>query len=419
MSAAPPAKASFFRNRFVQAIMLSGILLQIGIWVRNFAILLFVMDKTNNDPFSVSLISVVEFAPIFLFSFIGGTFADRWRPKQTMVWCDVLSALSVFAVLLTLIYGTWEAVFFVTLVSAILSQFSQPSAMKLFKIHVPAEQLQMGMAMFQTLMAIFMIIGPIIGTFVYQTFGIYTAIGVMGVSFLLSAAVLVFLPADRKAEEENGETGLWQEMKDGFSYVLSKTVLKSLGGAFVFAGLAVGIIQPLGVFIVMERLGLPKESVQWLLMINGAAMLIGGGLVMGVAKKVAPQKLVAAGFLVSAISIIAVGLSTNLPLTLTVQFFNGLFFPCIHIGISTMILQATEEAFVGRVNGVLNPLFMGMMVLTMSLAGWLKAQFSLVVVYEAAGVLFLIGMVIILPLFKINLTPKEEQGAAELNEGAQ
>ncbi len=405
---------SFFRNRFVQAIMLSGVFLQIGIWVRNFAILLFVMEQTNNDPYAVSLISVAEFAPIFIFSFIGGTYADRWRPKRTMVWCDILSAFSVFVVLLALIFGTWKAVFFATLVSAILSQFSQPSAMKLFKQHIPAEQLQMGMAMFQSLMAIFMILGPVIGTMVYQSFGIQIAVGVMGVAFLLSAAVLTFLPPDIKGTGEKPKTKLSQEMVDGFRYVLSKPVLKTLGWTFAVAGLAVGILQPLGIFIILERLHLPKEFLQWLMMVNGAAMLIGGALVMGVSKKVSPQKLLAIGMFVSAISVFGMGLSTNATLTLIIQFFNGLFFPCIHIGINTLILQTTEESFVGRVNGVLNPLFMGMMVITMSLAGLLKQQFSLVPVYMMAGVLFLIGMFIVIPLFKVKQSTHNEDTIKEL-----
>ena len=212
--------SSFFQNRFVQVIMASSIFLQIGIWVRNFAILLFVMDKTNNDPIAVSLISVAEFAPIFIFSFIGGTFADRWRPKRTMVWCDLLSAISVFAVLLTIIFGTWQAVFFVTFISSILSQFSQPSAMKLFKIHVPEEYMQTGMAIFQTIMSIFMIIGPMLGTIVFQKFGINIAISIMGIAFFISASVLTILPADKIIERENITTNFWEELKEGFSLCL-------------------------------------------------------------------------------------------------------------------------------------------------------------------------------------------------------
>ncbi|EHJ00976.1 major facilitator superfamily MFS_1 [Clostridium sp. DL-VIII] len=403
--------SSFFRNRFVQVIMISSIFLQIGIWVRNFAILLFVMDKTDNNPIAVSLISVAEFAPIFIFSFIGGTFADRWRPKRTMVWCDLLSSVSVFAVLLTIIFGSWQAVFFVTFISSILSQFSQPSAMKLFKIHVPEEFMQTGMAIFQTLLSIFMIIGPMLGTIVFQKFGIDVSISIMGVAFFLSASVLTLLPPDKIVEKKENSNNFLEELKEGFNYVWQERALTILGSVFATAGLAVGIIQPLGVFLIVERLGLPKENLQLLLMVNGAAMFIGGGLVMTISKKVMPQKLLAVGLLVNAISMVGMGLSSSWIVILMFQFFNGFFMPCIQIGINTLILQLTKAEFVGRVNGVLNPMFMGFMVITMSLTGWLKSQFSLTVLYIAAGLLFLIGTLLTSLIF--NVSVQNETDSAE------
>ncbi|WP_392396682.1 MFS transporter [Priestia megaterium] len=397
-----------FGNRVFQAIIISGLFLQIGIWVRNFAVLLFIMEKTNGDPFAVSLISVAEFAPIFIFSFIGGTFADRWRPKRTMVWCDILSAISVFAVLVTLILGSWHIVFFATLISAILSQFSQPSGMKLFKMHLPEEQMQVGMSVYQTVFAIFMVLGPILGTFAFQAFGISLSIAITGTAFLLSAAALTFLPSDRKMEEENGTTSLLSEMKSGVKYVLGKKELSLLGLCFLAAGLGIGFIQPLSIFLVTDQLGLAKENLQWLLTANGIGMILGGAVVMIFAKTVAPQRLLAVGMVGNAIGFAIMGLSVNLWLTLGAQLLNGLMLPCIQIGINTMILQRTEAAFIGRVNGILSPLFTGAMVLTMSIAGILKEQFSLVAIFEAAAVLFIIGLLFILPLYNLKEETKQE-----------
>ncbi|MEK4516074.1 MFS transporter [Paenibacillus sp. FSL H8-0122] len=390
---------SLFRNRFLQTILLSSVLLQIGIWVRNFAILLYVAERTNNDPYAISLISVAEFAPIFVFSFIGGTFADRWRPKRTMIWCDSLSAVSVFAVLLSIHFGSWESVYLVAFISAILSQFSQPSSMRLFKFHVPEEQLQQGMALFQSLMAIFMVLGPMLGTFVYSTFGLEISIAVMGVAFLLSALVLIRLPEDHMEAGTVAEKGQFRkDFTEGFRYVWQSQVLRMLGLAFVLAGLAVGVSQALNLFIVTERLGRSKEFLQYMLMVNGAAMLIGGGLVAAFAKKVPPQLLLAMGMLAGAVCTTIVGFSTSIPLTLTIQFLNGLMFPCIHIGISTMILRWSNSSIVGRVNGVLNPMFVGMMVVSMSFAGALKSAFSLSTIYGGAGILFLLGALMMLPI---------------------
>lgn len=410
-SQAPAAAGAgaLFRNRVVQVIMLSGVFLQLGIWVRNFAILLYVSDQTNNNEIAISLISVAEFSPIFLFSFIGGTFADRWRPKRTMVWCDLLSAVSVFAVLLTLVYGTWKAVFFATFISAILSQFSQPSGLKLFKLHVPDSLMQMGMSMFQTMMAAFMIIGPMLGSYVYFTFGIDWAIAIMGVCFLLSAAVLAFLPSDRVEEDRKDTPRIWEDMKLGFRYVRNSKLLICLGGCFLAAGLGIGLISPLGIFLVEERLGESKDFLQWFMAVNGAAMIIGGGMTLGLSRKLSPQLLLIIGMLVNAATFIAFSFTTHTWLALIIQFASGLVMPCIHIGINTMILKNTEEAYVGRVNGALSPLFMGAMVVMMSLAGYLKKLLTLPPLYVISACLFLVGIAVLLPILK---TPAKQPSAA-------
>ncbi|MCM3765178.1 MFS transporter [Neobacillus niacini] len=402
---------ALFRNRVIQTILLSTFFLQIGVWVRNYSILLFVVEKTNGDPVAVSLISVAEFAPIFLFSFIGGTFADRWRPKRTMIWCDFLSAVSIFVVLLALVFGSWKAIFFATLVSSILSQFSQPSGMKLFKTHVREELIQMGMSIYQTMFALFMILGPVLGTFVYQRYGIDVAIAIMGVAFLLSAAILFLLPPDHVVEEKEENTTVVQEMKAGFKYVLNSRALTLLGGCFAAAGLALGLTQPLAVFLVTEKLGLPKENLQWLMAAFGAGMILGGGLTVGLAKKTPPQILLAIGMAANVIGFIMLGLSEWFWLTLGVQFVTGLFMPCIHIGINTMILKNTDAAFIGRVNGILNPVFMGTMVITMTASGWLKQTFSLVAMYEGSALLFLVGVLFLVPLVKGSTVMKKTEGA--------
>lgn len=391
------------KNRFVQGILASALFLQIGIWVRNFAVLLYVMEMTKGDAFAISMISVAEFAPIFIFSFIGGTFADRWKPKKTMVWCETLSSISVFAVLITLMFGTWKIVFFVTLISAILSQFSQPSGMKLFKQHLSAEQIQLAMSIYQTIFAIFMVLGPILGTFIFHSFGIYISIIITGIAFLLAAAVLLFLPKDRENDNEKKEITLLQEMLDGIKYVKKKKALTLLGLCFMAAGLGIGLIQPLGIFIVTEQLGLSKESLQWLLTVNGAGMIVGGALAMVFAKNVAPQKMLIIGMLGQAIGIGIIGYSTNLWVTLTAQLFSGLALPCIQIGINTLIIQNSDTDFIGRVNGILSPLFTGSMVVTMSIAGSLKEMFSLSMMYEGTALLFIIGLLFILPIY--NLKP--------------
>jgi len=417
MSTANGARpAGLFGNRFFQTVLLSNVMLQIGIWVRNFAILLFVTDMTDSDPIAISMIYVAEFLPIFLFSFIGGTFADRWRPKRTMVWSDFLSALSVFAVMATLAAGVWQMVFFATLVSSILSQFSQPSAMRMFKIHLHPEQLQQAMAFFQSMVAIFMVGGPALGTFMYNRFGIEISIAVMGVAFLLSAVVLLRLPETPSGREAAGGAAAGaagmpagaqarpgnfrEELAEGFRYVWRSPVLRMLGLTFALAGIGVGMVQPLGIFVVTEKLGQEKEFLQFLLMVNGVAMLAGGGLIAALARRILPQKLLAFGMFAGALTTLGIGLSEHVWLTLVLQFISGLTFPSIHIGISTMILRWSDESIVGRVNGGLNPMFMGMMVVMIATGGSLKAWFPLEALYAVSALVMALGTAALATIFK-------------------
>jgi len=400
--------SDLFRNRFVRAIFVSSLFLQVGIWVRNFAVLLFVMEKTNGNAFAVSMISVAEFAPIFIFSFIGGTFADRWKPKRTMIWCDILSAISIFLVLITLVIGSWKIIFFATLISAILSQFSQPSGMKLFKMHLAEDLIQSAMSIYQTIFAVFMVLGPVVGTFVFKLFRIDVSIAITGVAFLPSAVALLFITADQDVEKADNTTSVLEEMKAGVKYVLAKKELKLLGLCFMAAGLALGMIQPLNIFLVTERLALAKENLQWLLMANGIGMILGGALSVMFTRKVAPQRLLVIGMLANAIGMSVVGFSTSLSLTIGAEFFTGLFFPCIQIGINTMILQSTKAEFIGRVNGTLSPLFTGSMVLTMSLSGILKQMTSIVLIFELSAIIFVIGILVIMPIFNMKIQPQTE-----------
>ncbi|MGG1515024.1 MFS transporter [Paenibacillus oryzisoli] len=399
-----------FTNPYVRTIFVSRVFLQLGIWIRNLAVLLYVTDLTHNDSFYVSLISVLEYAPIFIFALIGGTLADRWRPKRTMVWSDAISAASVLAVWTALALGSWYALLVGTFLSASLSQFSQPSALKLYKKHVPAQHFQSVMALSQSLAAVFMVVGPLVGTFIFIQAGIQLSLALTFVFFLLSALTLATLPRDVQEFQTAARGSLLAEMKAGVRYIAATRALRVLSAAFATAGLAAGLIQPLLIFIVMEKLGMEKSFIQWTLMINGAAMLVGGMAIMGIAKKVKPQVLLMIGLLVSAVCTVIVGASTSLVLSLAMQVISGLFYPCIQVGIQSMIMRNTEAAFIGRVGGAITPIFMGMMVIGMLLGSYVKEASSLFTVYAVSGGLLAVGAMLLLPLLTGSGKRVQEQG---------
>jgi len=394
------------QNRFLRTLILSRLCVQVGVWVRSIAVLMFVMDKTGGDPFAVALISAAEVAPIFLFSIIGGMAADQFRSKRMMVLCDFLSGLSVLAVMAAMMSGAWKAVFFATLFSSVLSQFSEPASMKLYKQHVPPHQMQSSLALYQTLMAVFMLAGPLVGTMVYQVYGVDMSLAVMAGAFLLSAFVLSFLPREKEGAAAAGpEPKISREVLEGVRYVWRVPVLRWLGAVFMMVGLAMGLLDPIGVFIVTEQLGLPKEDMQWLMMSAGAGMVVGGLVTMSMAGRLRTQTMLTGGLLMLAISLGVVGYSTSVPLTLGARFLGGLCMPLIMSGINTIMIQHTNERYIGRANGVLSLAYMGTMTLAVGLSSHLMEMMSLSALMELATGLLMIGVLLSLPLAKHLVPP--------------
>ena len=262
-----------FQNKVFRIVMVTDIIQQLGIWVRNIAVLFFVIEKTQADPVAVSLISVAEYLPMFVFAYIGGTLADRWNPKHTMIWGDYLSAFSVGAVFLAITLGAWQGIFLVTFLSTVVTQFSVPSSAILFKRFIPGEQVNAAISLSQAQMSLFLIVGPILGTLFYTTLGWGFSLGLIGGLFLLSATVQFLLPSVPRNPERR-TAGIVGEMKEGIGFLRENRAIMMLLGLLCLFCFGQGLLQPLTVFVLDQQLGLGKEALQWFFALAGGGLLI-------------------------------------------------------------------------------------------------------------------------------------------------
>lgn len=381
---------SLFKNRVFLIVAGADLLQQIGIWIRNMALLFYVMEQSGNNPVAVSLLTALEYLPIFLFSLIGGTFADRWNPKKTVIAGDALSAVSILVILLLVLAGLWQAVFVATVVSAIVSQFSQPSSSVLFRQHVPAEQVGSAVGITQSLMAIFTILGPILGTFIYTQLVLNASLIALILVFLTAAGIQLLLP-DAKREARPAPTSAWTDLKDGLHYVWERSNLRITAALFLISGLSIGLTQPLDVFLVIERLGLPKEGVQWLTASEGIGMLVGGLAAAAAAGWIGRYRRgVMTGIMLiwSVLTFVEV-LSVWTPLTASARVLSGLCGAFFQVIFTAFMIQEVKQEYIGRANGVMIPVMMAGILLGTGISGILMNVSSLFVVYGVSSLLTL------------------------------
>lgn len=383
-----------WRNRVFLIVFSTDLLENIGVWIRNMALLFFVMEISGNNPTAVSLLTAIEYVPILLFSVIGGALADRWDPKRTMISANLLSSLSVCVIAVLLWKGYWSAVFFATFVSAVVSQFSQPASAKVFKIHVPEEQVGSAISVSQSMGSLFILFGPIVGTFVYEASGVYVSLFAMALLFLLSAFMLLGLPSSKRASsvsDSHEKTSLLAEIKDGIRYVRHHSHLRGIVWLFAMLGLGSGLINPLEVFLVTDRLQLPKESIQWFTALEGVGMLLGGILASALHRQLNGKLVIHGAIVFFAVSVVVEALSTSAPLTGTMRLLSGVLLAFLQIVLSMKMIHLVAEEYVGRVNGTMTPLFVALVMISSFVVSPLMELTSLITVFCLSGFFLLLG----------------------------
>lgn len=381
------------KNRVFQIIMATDTIQQMSIWIRNMAVLFFVIEQTDADPVAISLITIFEYLPIFVFSYFGGAMADKWNPKKTMIIGDSLSAISVLVILFLIIQGFWQAVFAATLVSSIVTQFSAPSSIIMFKRNIRDELITPAISISQSMLSLYLIVGPIIGTLLYETLGIEVSLTIIAILFFLSSMVQFLLPKSPANPELQGAT-VMNQLKEGLIYIYHDTGLRVLFTVLAVFGFSMGLIQPLTVFILTDRLGIDPENLQWFYALSGVGLLVGAILSMTVVGKLKTRTILFACMLVYAVLTGTEALSTVVYITAPLYFLSGVTTAFVQVAISAPLIKTVPEAYVGRINGMVSPLLIGGLLLGAALSGVLMKQLSLIPVYMISVGFILICSVI-------------------------
>jgi hypothetical protein len=207
-------------------------------------------------------------------------------------------------------------------------------------------------------------------------------------------------PVQRTAAEPRGLVGEWV---DGLRMVAGDREL--VWGLVVngLAAVAQGIFTVLFVLFVTRVLGGDGADVGLLRGVQAIGGLLGGVVVVGLARRLEPGRLLGVSLLVFAVIDLAMW---NGPLVTTSQWlYLGLFvaagIPGIGFltGLTALVQERTEDAYLGRVFATYYGAFNGLMALGMLLAGLLGDTVGVVPVLNGqAGLYLLAGVVAVATL---------------------
>ncbi len=331
----------------------------------------------SGSALAVSVLSLLKAIPALVLGTVAGIFVDRWPRK----WIMVTSNLAQFALVLIIPWTrSLFVVFVVYFLLSLVSQFFIPARSATIPMLVPESALMTANSLFAVAFVGAIAIGPAVGGWIIDRFGMDMAYWVDGLTFLVPAIAVSFLSIPRQAAqtEQFNLSGDWRE---GFGVARSRAdVLYSL----ILIGavsLLIASLSTLGVILVRESLGGSAGDFGLVMSVTGAGMLCGAVISPILGRRSNRLLLACCGAILGGMVMVGMALSMRMTGVMVAGFGLGFSIITVQVNAQT-ILQQTPDRLRGRVLG-LSQSVMGSVTfaaagLAGGLAGWLGARGVLV-----------------------------------------
>jgi MFS family permease len=381
----------------------AGVLFSLtGNWVEA-AAFGYVVLLLGGSAATLGLIGFLNTIPNLIWGLPAGALADRHDPRRLLALFQ--GANACVAVLLAVLWQTGALT--VPLLGAIavvggsLGTLSFPAFQGALASTVPPRDLESAVAVNSLILQTARFAGPALAGFLLAEAGPTWVFAVNAVSFAGVFVAVAAIPrrSAAAAAARRGAERLGGAMREGLRYVFGQRSIASLmvltlvGG--VFGSPPVAFMLP---GIARFQLGGGAATLGALTAALGLGSLAGSLVLLAIARRTNKGEPIIAGYLVTALAIAAVGLTTSVPVALVLAVVGG-FGGVVFVGLSTVVVQATStEEMRARAMAIWAAAFVGLLplgaLITAGLAAWLGAGGAVFV----DGVVMLAGGVSVLVL---------------------
>lgn len=349
------------------------------------ALVTLVYDRTQSAG-AVGLLMVLKSIPALALGSVAGACVDRWNRKWVMVASNLLQGLIVL--LIPIVPGI-AFVFIAYLVMSTVSQFFVPARASTIPDLVSPEALIAANSLFAIAFVGAIAIGPAIGTWIAESYGLAAAFYVDAGTFLVPAIAVGLLSIPHR-QRQLDQISLGADLREGFTFVCSNPIVLAALMVITVAFLIIGTLSVTGVVIIHDVLGLETSKFGILMSAMGGGMIVGAIAANGLSRHFERIWLAAVGAVLMAIGIAALPWSPNLPLALVFGVMIGLGMTLVQVNAQT-ILQTASENLRGRLMGISQALMGCATLLASALSGILVERAGPVVVLGGIGLLALMA----------------------------
>jgi MFS family permease len=315
------------------------------------ALMLHVAATTGQALAVAVLLLAGDFAPALLGP-VAGTVADRLERRAVMVGCELVQGALVVAVALWL--PSLPLLLVLVGLRALAAQVFQPAS----RAAVPALVAEADLARANAAVGVATnggeTLGPLLAALALPVLGVRGVLLADAASFLVSAALLAFLPALAGGGREAAERpSFLADALAGLRYLRGQATVRAVVGGYVAVVACTGIDDVALVFLATGTFGAGAAAVGLLLAAVGIGLLAGYALLARARARVALPVLLLAGFAVSSAGNLLTGLAWAVVAAFVVQAVRGLGIAAMDVAATSLLQRTVPPPLLGRVFGSL------------------------------------------------------------------
>ena len=323
-------KSAVLKNPEFLKLYLAGLTSELGSFITDTAIMLFVFALSNNDKSFLGITRAFFLLCYTLGSLLGGPLGLRFNKKNILIFSEI------FRIPLILCLIFIHNIYFIMAANGLIGFFTgiyNPSRQTLINEIVPEENIKEANSLFGTTMAVLHLTGPLMGAMLYGYF--HGVIQILSLDiFTYIVGIILLLKIRFSYQKSNMENSLMSpsdksntiltDFIEGYRYVRGRSDLSAMLLFTLMVGFCIGMLIPLIYPFVVEILHKGEQGYGINISLFGLGGIFGGWLSGPLNRQFKASKLFLMGIIAEAVLMPIWIRTTDFKLNCFVIFFWGI-----------------------------------------------------------------------------------------------
>jgi predicted MFS family arabinose efflux permease len=369
--------AALWRNRDYMLLWSGQLVSTLGSMASSIIYPLLILELTGS-PAAAGIAGALRWIPYVIFSLPVGALIDRWDRKRVMILCDAGRAIAVGSIPVAVAFDalTLGQLYVATFVEGTLFVFFNIAEVAALPRVVPRAHLPEATAQNEAAFAAANIVGPSIGTFLYQSFGRAVPFFADAVSYVVSLISLVAIKATFQGEAAPRKQDLAAEIAEGLRWLWSKRLIRFMalltGGVNLFSA-----SMPLITIVLAKELGASDAQIGLIFSIGGVGGIVGSLVGGRIQRRFSFGQVIIGCMWMWTLTFAALMVSPSWILVGVLSALMSFFGPIYNVVQFSYRVALIPDALQGRVNSTFRLLAFGFMPVGAALSGWLIEAFGI------------------------------------------